>query len=279
MQNTKTANSFATQVQGMQNSLIKRDAMSDLKNLAIMSLGVGAGSRGLLGLMRSLGGDTTPHSSANVPASLPLPVPVEEDEKVAFNMINTDAQATTKGGLSWYGPAMLMAGLGSAAAGWKGVDKVLDMRRKTERESELESARNEFQQALLSQYDKPVKLAAEAEPTLDSVFDKFAELLPLGPAAEAFTKEAFSPSETLAGWIGPDATGRLAGGYGMYAGLSALLAGTHMYDKAKKRSRRSIAENALEEREKRRFAEAPTEMYATPQPIPTNFFQAQQSAA
>lgn len=270
MQSTKAGNDFATQIRTMQNSLVKRDATRDLGNLAIMSLGVGAGTRGLLGLMRTLTGDSRPQSTANVPASLPLPVPVEE-EKAAFNLIDTDAQATTKGGLSWYGPAMLMAGLGSAAAGWKGVDKVLDMRRKTERESELENARSQFQQALLSQYDKPVKLAAEAEPTLDTVFDKFAALVPYGPAAEVFTKEAFSPSETLAGWIGPDATGKMVGGYGMYAGLSALLAGTHMYDRARKRSQRSIAENAMEEREKRRFAEAPTEMYATPQPVATSF--------
>lgn len=275
---------FPTAVRTMANSQLRTDALRDVGNVAMTALGVGAGARGLLGLIRALRPETPTTTLA--PATLPLPFPAEkkkprlgvvspDDEKVAEwqlpTLASTDAQATSKGGLSLYAPAVVLAGLGSAALGWKGVDSVLDARRRAAREEEMGKAKQQFEQALLSQYDHPLKTAGEVSELsrdLDSLFDKFAELSERGPQAEELVKQAEGGIlNTIGEWVGPNNVGKALGGYGVYAGLSGLLAGNYMFDKARKRSTRSIVENALAERENRRFQQAPTEIYAVPQPV------------
>lgn len=61
--------------------------------------------------------------------------------------------------------------------------------------------------------------------------------------------------------------GQAAGGYGMYAGLSGLLTGALVYDKMSKRSRRAVLDSALKKRQRRRFMQQPTEIYAQPEPV------------
>ncbi len=165
--------------------------------------------------------------------------------------------ATTKAGIPWYGPAMLAAGMGGLAAGWKGVDSVLDHRRKRERGQELEAARQDFHDALMSQYDKPLagvgpaKTAADAKPMekvgaeLDRLFDQF---------------------EKAAATLG-DLGGQLTGGYGMYAGLAGLMTGALVYDKARKRQRRAILDKAMQRRDRRKFNVSPPEIQAVPEPF------------
>lgn len=264
---------FGGAIRGMQNEQLRSDALRDVGNVAMTALGVGAGARGLLGLIRALR-PPTPTSTLS-PAMLPLPVPVEkEKEKVAFKLpalVDSDMQATSKGGLSLYGPAMMLAGLGAAGLGWKGIDHVLDSRRRSQREDEMNTARQEFENALVSQYDKPVKLAGEVPAVavdLDALFDKYAELVPEGYKAEELVKVAEGGvTQQIGDWVGHDNVGKALGGYGIYAGLSGLLAANYMFDKGRKRSNRSIVENALAERENRRYQQAPTEIYAMPSPI------------
>lgn len=281
----KAATSFPEAVQSMSNHQLRADAMQDVGNVALTALGVGAGARGLLGLIRAM--RPSPPTSTLAPAMLPLPYPVDkpkakftrvddEDEKVAAwelpTMAGSDSQATSKGGLSLYGPAVALAGLGSAALGWKGIDLLLDKRREQARQEEMAKAKQQFEQALLSQYDQPLGKAAEEIPPLardlDAMFDKFAELVPRGPEAEELLKSGGDGVfGTLGDWVGPNNVGKALGGYGIYAGLSGLLAANYMFDKARKRSTRAIVENALAERENRRFQQAPTEIYAVPQPV------------
>lgn len=181
--------------------------------------------------------------------------------------------ATTKGGIPWYGPAMLMTGLAGAGAGWAGMDKVLQARRKKQMESDLEGARSQFREALLNQYDTPVqthpglmgdtKKAAsdgtmvEVGRRLDALYEKVAAAV-VAEEAEPLHKVAFDASNVA---------GQAAGGYGMYAGLSGLLAGALVYDKMSKRSRRSVLEGALKRRQRRQFMQQPTEIFARPEPV------------
>jgi hypothetical protein len=165
--------------------------------------------------------------------------------------------ATTKAGIPWYGPAMMTAGLAGLAGGWKGVDHVLNKRRERERDKELGTARQEFHDALMAQYTRPLdgagptKAAAAASPMtkvgadLDALFDQFEK------AAVALN----------------DVAGQLTGGYGMYAGLAGLMTGALVYDKARKRQRRAIIEKAMQRRERRRFNVAPPEITAVPEPF------------
>lgn len=181
-------------------------------------------------------------------------------------------EAATKSGIPWYGPAMLLGGLGGLGLGWKGMDKVLDARRQKQMDGELESARQQFHDALLSQYDKPVSLHPElmksksaADATmvkvgeeLDAVYDKY---------LAAMAAEEKQPTEKRALDLS-NMAGQAAGGYGMYAALSGLLTGSLVYDKMSKRSRGSVLNAALKKRQRRRFMQQPTEIYAQPEPVP-----------
>ena len=160
--------------------------------------------------------------------------------------------AITKGGIPWYGPAMMTAGLVGLGAGWKGVDSVLNKRRERERAKELDLARTEFHDALMGQYDKPLagagptkKAAADLGPALDALYDQF-------------EKAAFALN---------DAAGQGVGMYGMYAGLTGLMTGALVYDKARKRQRRAILDKAMQRRERRKFNVSPPEITAVPDPF------------
>lgn len=182
--------------------------------------------------------------------------------------------ATTKSGIPWYGPAMLLGGLGGLGVGWKGMDALIDARRKKEMEGELESARSQFHDALMSQYSKPVKMHPGLIPGADkegadSTMTKVGQALDVlwEKLSAALAEEENRPTAKQAFDLS-NAAGQLAGGYGMYAGLSGLLSGALVYDKMQKRSRRAVLESALKKRQRRRFMQQPTEIYAQPEPVP-----------
>jgi hypothetical protein len=239
---------FAGALQGMAAQQLKSDALKDVRTLALAALGVGAAGRGAAGLYNLL--RKKPVKRKLAPAVLPLPFPVGPEKKANFL---SGGSATGKAGIPWYGPAMLFGGLGGMAAGWKGMDAVLDARRKAEAEDEVERAKADFHEALLSQYAGPAKKAS------DSVMGRVGE--GLDRAFEKFS--ALRKSAVDWGNLG----GMAAGGYGMYAGLTGLLAGAMVYDKMGKRSRRSVLEKALQRRQRRQFAQSPTEIYAVPEPV------------
>jgi hypothetical protein len=235
--------------------------MKDIGNVGLTSLGVGAAGAGLVGLIQLMRANRAKKTRSG-PAYLPLPYPAESKQA---NFIGGD-EATTKGGIPWYGPAMLLSGLGGLGLGWKGMDAVLSARRQREQQKELEAAREQFHDALLTQYDEPVKVHPEvmkkksADSTmekvgqaLDTLFDKFQT------AMYAQEKRGLDISN-----LG----GQALGGYGMYAGLSGLLAGALMYDKIRKRSRKAVLESALKQRQRRKFMQSPTEIMAVPEPVP-----------
>lgn len=249
------APTFQAAVQQMANQQLQADAAGDVRNLALASLGVGVGARGLKGLYNLVA--RRPPARRSGPAELPLPYPVAADEE---KLAGLAAQATTKAGLPWYGPAMMLTGLGGLTAGWAGMDAALDARRRRERAQELAQAKQEFHDALLGQYDQPraaVKAAgddaaalAEAAARLHRVYDLYAKT--------AGDKTAFNWS---------DAAGAGLGAYGAYGALTGLGMGAFMFDKARKQSRRAILAKALQRREQRRFMEQPPEIFARPEPV------------
>ena len=262
---------FVSALHQMANNQIQADGLRDVRNLALATAGVGLGLRGLTGLVNLMRKPAKKTRSG--PAELPLPYPVEADAapdtvfKTAGSFLAGD-MASTKGGMPWYGPSMLFAGLGGLAAGWKGMDYLLDKRREAERQRELENARQDFHDALLSQYDKP----------LDSPSGSVNVKPKLKKAGEESTMEKVGQEldrrfDQFSGLVEKQGIdwGNLAGGatgmYGMYAGLTGLLAGAVAYDKFKKRSRGAIIDKALQRRERRRFMQAPTEVYAVPEPV------------
>ena len=252
---------FAGAMQNMANAQLKSDAMKDVGNLGMAALGVGLGGRGLVGLLNLL--KQRPKKPRSGPALLPLPYPAEP--KMAGFMGGDSA--TSKSGIPWYGPAMFFSGLAGLGAGWKGMDAVLDRRRRKELESQTNRARQEFNQAMMASYDHPIQTKLASDTTmqevgngLDQVFIKFATLLDMAQT-NPLLKTAFDAKNM---------GGAAVGSYGLYAGLSGLLAGSLLYGKTKKRSQAAIIQKALQRRQRRQFMQQPTEIYATPVPVTAN---------
>jgi len=257
-----TGEAFAGAVQDMAAGQLRSDAFKDVRNVGLTALGVGAAGRGLVGLVQMMKNNNKKKTRSG-PAYLPLPYPAEA--KMAGFMDGDGA--STKSGIPWYGPAMLGGGLAGLGLGWKGMDKILDGRRQREQKQEVDAARQQFHDALLNQYDEPVKVdpkalgKAAADATMVKVGQALDELYVAFEAAkEAVEKQAVDWSN-----VG----GQAAGGYGMYAGLSGLLTGALVYDKVNKRSRRAVLEKALQKRQRRKFMQSPTEIYAVPEAVET----------
>lgn len=236
------APTFAGAVAQSESDSFQAQALNNIKNLALLSLGAGAAGRGAVGLV-NLFKPSKPKIRSG-PVNLPLPYPAEE--KVAYS-------STT--GIPWYMPAMMTAGLGGVGIGWSAVDKLLASQRNHESDRRLEESKQQFHDALLSQYSPKAageKTAMqEVGERLDRVWEKFASMV--GP-----TKTAVDFG---------DMGGKALGGYGTYALLSGLLGGTWAYDATNKRSRRSVIEKALRRRQQAEFAKSPPPLVATPEPI------------
>jgi len=172
-------------------------------------------------------------------------------------------EASSKGGIPWYGPAMLLGGLGGLGAGWAGMDKLLDVEQKRRRKTEMDEARQQFHDALMSQYSSPIATHPELnKKSADETMVKVGEAL--SGLFSSFQKALFE--KAALDW--ENLAGKATGGYGMYAGLSGLLTGAYVYDKIQKRSRRAILEKALQKRQRRNSMQAPTEIYAVPEGVP-----------
>jgi len=286
------------------NTALRESAMGDVGKILGIGLGVGAGARGAVGLHHMLRQNMAGARSTAGSAMLPLPIPAEEeDEDVPKRKAAMDKEATpvpwllggdatTKGGIPWYGLSMLAGGLGGLGLGWKGVDAVMESRRKTEREQALDSARQEFHDALLSQYDKPKAVAKsagdhtfkgedcpkcgasmEGDPysgACNSCGHKWGEKKALDEALDRLYDAFVEKQAALSDYLGQGSSnvlGQAMGGYGMYAGLSSLLTGAVVYDKMRKRSRSAVLQKALQRRDRRKFNQSPTEIFATPEPI------------
>jgi hypothetical protein len=251
---------YVTALQEAGEKQMRADALEDIRNVGLAGLalgGAGAGTVGLAGLLKK-------RKKREPTPLLPLPYPAEHAASPERLAKRADFMPTgdisSRAGLPWYAPGMLFAGLGGLGLGYKGVGMLLKARAEADRKKELETARQEFHDALIGQYDKPLKSApkdgavklsgdAELSRELDRLFDL---------TRRATEKRAFTAG---------DVKGMLTGGYGIYGGLTGLIAGSIAYDQMKKRSRRAILEKALAKRERRRFALSPPEIYATPEPM------------
>jgi hypothetical protein len=264
-----TADAFSGVVRNMESAQLNSDAFKDIKHLFLASLGAGLAGRGAVGLFNTFGRNQ-PKKPRSGPATFTLPYPAEPKVANWLDSVSNFAKgdsATSKSGIPWYTPAMLGAGMAGAGLGWKGLDVVLEKQRNAEREKQLNQARQQFHDALMSQYSKPVsthpdllsKIGADVPimekvgEALDAVWQKFEALLDT-----TLSKEAFDFG---------NAAGAAAGGYGAYAGLSGLMAGAFIYDKIKKRSRGAILDKAMQRRRRREFMQRPTELTATPEPM------------
>jgi hypothetical protein len=273
-----------TSTDAQRNLLFRQLAAQDVRDLALAGFGLGAAGRGLYGLynMVQRSRRSTPPSTIT-PHALTVEIPTEEedDEEVpqppsrvadAMQRIkkwtgdrSSDAMRHIKGWAGklktgqektavvenpfgqekaqskeeiWWYPAGTILGMGGGLyGGWKLLDSIMDTRRQQVQEDELEQARTQFRSAL-----RPEKHASALGSDLDALYDTLQE------------KRA-SVGGTLR---------KLQAGYGVYAGLSGLLSGMWMYERAKKRQRRALLEKAKKQRLRERYQSRPPQIFAVP---------------
>ena len=156
-------------------------------------------------------------------------------------------KSQSKTGIPYYLAGTVGAGAGGAYGGWKLMDMLLDRRRMQAQEDDLEKAREDFQQALVSRHSRGKK--ASADNTLGEDLDLLFDTLSVKCAALEKKAQEGTPTG--------NALGTVLDYYGLYAGGTGLLGGVLMYNAAKKRQRRALLEKAKEERERQRFEKQP----------------------
>lgn len=182
-----------------------------------------------------------------------------------------------KAQIPWYIPGVALGGLGAAVAGYKGMDWLLNKKRKMDLNAELDDAKAEYQQALIDMYDpNRVKLlkAGSAADALNRDLDALAGLV-VGREKKA--------DETWTEWAGRQA-GRFlptgigdrvssfassAGGAGLgaYAALAGLIGvgtGAMSYAHHMQNDPSAALAAAVKQRERERWAKRPPEVFAVP---------------
>ncbi len=220
----------------------------------MFSLGLGASARGAMGLYNVLKRNmSTPPKTRSRVAVLPLPVKAEKTASLG-GFLRGD-NATSKEGIPWYQPAMMLGGLASAYGGWKGIDAILNSRRKKDIDEDVERARQEFSRALLGEFSQPVKFKTAGDQQFAADFDQLFDVF----EKAAGMLDAVTPSD--------DTMGKIMGGYSYYALPAALIGGYAAYSAGKKRQRAKVLEDALKARAMRRHQQQPEEIFAMPVPV------------
>jgi hypothetical protein len=176
------------------------EAVRRLLGLAGGTLALGAGARGVVGLGNFLhrnlvGPPRTPQRQSFVRIPVPVEVDDEQPEKMASHDKLADAAQEFASGMGllrkpgeavgwlrnnlggwgqgdlkqmpWAYPAAAAAGIGGLYGGWKLTDYLLDKTRSTEQESELDTARRDYERALASRWGRRSWLAPPWPASLD----------------------------------------------------------------------------------------------------------------
>lgn len=213
---------------------IQDSAINSLPLAAVGGLASGAAIRGLTGLLNST---RKRKNRAQYPGAVIADLPVLPPEEKAA----ADPVYTTRMDVPWYLPAAATTvGLGMMG-GYKGMDMLLDHRRKLQREKDLAEAQQEFRSAL-SQTLTPhptFKAAADAG-DLSSMLDHLYDA--------AMQKQAVSP----------------LGLYGLYAAATGLPAAYYGYQVSRKAQERAMLEEAMAARKRHSYTERPSEVLIEP---------------
>ena len=251
----------------IQSNTLRSDALKDIASAGMVGLGVGAGARGLSGLLGLLSRNTKHDRLMARPAVVSIPIPQPPGDKTKSAGLRdflAGNYALGKGAIPWYLPAVAAAPVAGVAAGWEGVGKLLNAPREAEEDAELESARREFQDALVGQHQpagarlehRKQAAADSLGANLDRIFDGLQKRgVDLGNLVGRLAKLTTEPA------------GYAAGMYGLYAVPAAVGTGLMAYSQTAKRQRDALLEKAMQKRQRRRFMQSPPEIYARTTPV------------
>jgi hypothetical protein len=303
------ANQFSQQQQG---AMVSR-ALQDILRMGLFMAGAGGAVRGARGLWNLGRRNLQPNEPPKLTSRLmDIPVPSEDEEKMAsdgtdplskyvVNPIRDAFQGNVDDPAGWpfYIPGLTAAaGLG-LWGGYKGVDKIMDLRRKQQQQEELEAAKKRYEEALRG------KTALSQD--LDTLFDmwKQADQIP-GGLADNKADSHYTRSELMQGQkvemehtdepgkakeiakdhleesgeyydelakmeaglkeAGLPETYGKALGWGLTMGLPiALISGLATYDLTHKRSPSKVLDKAKQKRRRELAQRRPPALYARPQ--------------
>ena len=238
-------------VHQQQNAKLQADAQRQIIQAALLGFGGGAALRGVSGLTNLFSGHNLgshPRRTVEMPVAYPQRPNPDEEEKVAAN-----EHATSRIGLDYYIPGMVL-GTGLAAyGGWKGVDAMLNKQRQQQTEDELEAARGNYEKALFGAYKR-----ASHEPTLEENLDAaFAGCEK--QAEDGYISNAINSTV-------PNMPGLTKGLLATW-GLATLPLGYSIVNNSmKKNSKRALLRKAMETRARRQAMSQPPALYAVPVP-------------
>lgn len=244
-------------------------ALTRAKDIGLTALGVGgalAGARGLARLLRRNSKPADEDSALMGSTQLPFRYPVAMKNAGIMDFLNGGG-ATSPAEVPWALPLYGAALAGGGLAGHSIISSLLDRQRKREYKGDLQRARNEFQQAMLSQYTKPLaapKTAAESPPI--TVFQKLAEIRKAFAANVEKIAFLSIPASKKANWLGA-----AAGGAGLYALLSSVGAGAAAYKFMQQKQKSEAIDRALRDRRRQEYANNPPPIVAFPAPVPAGY--------
>lgn len=251
---------LAEALQRATNRQLQAQALRDVLGYGGAALGVGAGLRGLTELFR-LGARALPTKKRKVLsapsaiyAQMPVPQADETEEKQSnatdvFREVGdfiSGGKAQTREGIPWFTPAAVGVPLAGGIGGWKFMDWLLDKRRKSQIEAEVEAAKVEYEKALAEAQGVKRSSDSELGRTLDRLYDVALE---------------------KSGGTMTDLGGSLAGLYLLMVGGAAGLTGTAAYNWTRKRSRQAIIDKALKSLKRKQQMQQPAPILV--QPVPT----------
>lgn len=230
----------------------------EVGQIGLAGLGVGAGLAGLRGLYnlvrRRAGSPPRRRYPAAITTDVPVPVEVADKAAADGTTATTKAAHSSTMTLPWYGAAATGAGALGLYGGWKGVDAVFSAQKEHEKQRQLEDAKRDFEQALVSTYPSP--RPAGSLPMTDG--EK------LGAALDALYDAVCQKRA----WDWNDIPGGLASGYGAYALATGAPAAMWAYNKTESGSRRNVLNKAMKLRDRRNYLSRPPEVYAVPRAVP-----------
>jgi len=231
MANSPTLEKFALNpYEAAAKQALKQDTIRRIAQLGLAGVGLGAAARGGMGLY-NLARRNKPREEDESSAEIPA---VSDSFKTASE---SDNPANT---FSWVYPAAATVGLGGMYGGWKAIDGLMDSRREKEQDDELESAKTQFRQALMSpKQAENNELGRE----LDGLFDE--------------VKEAADNPNLLKQADLKSILNQSANVYGLYALLAGGMAGSYAYNKSKGSSNPEVLQKALKRRRRMQVAARP----------------------
>jgi len=234
--------------------MLRNTAFKQLAALMTMGLGVGAGSRGLLGLYNMAHSNISP-PSLKVPKPIVMDIPVKRKplQKRANPVPTPDTftdplkkwfaghYAEDTSGIPWAAPAMIGGTTAATYGGWKLIDWLLGKRHKADLQTDLTDAEQDYERTLRGVPGKTAELSTALEDLFDLISSN--------------EKQASSWGHTL---------GQAAGMYGSVAMLPALVVAKMMYDVTKKRSPSELLRKAVKKYENAQAQIRPVPVFARP---------------